>query len=418
MTRLGGSPRGPRRASATDPYGLGPVTTLVAPLGALVGLVVVAALTLGVINGQLPVPGAGTGNGGNGNGNPDGGPRSPAPSNVVVVDPRADVPGSIVYVKAGNVWIQSGKDVRQVTSSGTASMATWGPAGEWIYYVDSIEDKGRFPAKGEDREYVMHYPNLMRVHPDGSGAEKVATGKFKQGRYTWFFWIREPAVSPDGETVALTSDGPDPTKRNVVVQLLDLDSGKFTRPNLPETAPLGHQNPEWRPDGKQLLYVRNGRNGARGAPQIYRYNVDTGRTAAMTGPGYLAPSYSPDGRYVAATRTDSFGTDVVILDARTGGELLRLTNDGVSWSPTWSPKGDAIAYLHLDSGSVDLEMVPLTSTGPAWTLGETLALTTFSGLDGSSRPHWFIPADQLPPPTPSPAAASPSGGAPSGTTAP
>ena len=34
----------------------------------------------------------------------------------------------------------------------------------------------------------------------------------------------------------------------------------------------------------------------------------------MTGPGYLAPAWSPDTKYIAATKTDSFGTDIVILD--------------------------------------------------------------------------------------------------------
>ena len=31
-------------------------------------------------------------------------------------------PGSIVYAKAGNIWIQTGKDVRQLTNSGRDSM--------------------------------------------------------------------------------------------------------------------------------------------------------------------------------------------------------------------------------------------------------------------------------------------------------
>ena len=62
----------------------------------------------------------------------------------------------------------------------------------------------------------------------------------------------------------------------------------------------------------------------------------------------MQPSYSPDGRYIAATRTTRFGTDVVILDASNGNELLRLTDDGASWAPSWSPAGDAIAFLHID----------------------------------------------------------------------
>ena len=42
----------------------------------------------------------------------------------------------------------------------------------------------------------------------------------------------------------------------------------------------------------------------------------------------MQPSWSPDGRYVAVTKTSTLGTDVAILDARTGNEVLRLTNDG------------------------------------------------------------------------------------------
>jgi hypothetical protein len=46
---------------------------------------------------------------------------------------------------------------------------------------------------------------------------------------------------------------------------------------------------------------------------------------------------------------------------------------------------------------------------------ETVNLTEVSGLDASSRPDWFIPADLLPPvPTPAPSgSAAPSAASPS-----
>ncbi len=44
----------------------------------------------------------------------------------------------------------------------------------------------------------------------------------------------------------------------------------------------------------------------------------------------------------------------MILDAANGRELLRLTDDGASWAPVWSPAGDAIAFLHIEGQIVDL----------------------------------------------------------------
>jgi Tol biopolymer transport system component len=175
---------------------------------------------------------------------------------------------------------------------------------------------------------------------------------------------------------------------------------------------LGHQDPEWRPDGTYLLYTMNNRDGARGAPVIMRYDPKTKQARAMTGAGYMQPSYSPDGRYIAATRTTALGTDVVILNAGNGNELLRLTDDDASWAPTWSPAGDAIAFLHIVGQTVDLRLAKLEGTGPTWTVGETVDLTEVSGLDAASRPDWFIPAALLPA-APPPASAAPTVASPS-----
>jgi Tol biopolymer transport system component len=145
---------------------------------------------------------------------------------------------------------------------------------------------------------------------------------------------------------------------------------------------------------------------------IMRYDPKTKQERAMTGAGYMQPSYSPDGRYIAATRTTALGTDVVILNAGNGNELLRLTDDDASWAPTWSPAGDAIAFLHIVGQTVDLRLAKLEGTGPTWTVGETVDLTEVSGLDAASRPDWFIPAALLPA-APPPASAAPTVASPS-----
>lgn len=376
------------------------------------GLVVTAFLTLALFTGQLPSFPSVTGGGGGG----DGAVLTPAPSNVVVVDPRSDVPGSIVYAKAGNIWIQSGATARQVTNTGSDSMPSWSPDGQWIWFIETRTERGLFPSQGRAVYYDLTYPLLTRVHPDGTGRETVLSGKYttNNGRYSWFYWLRQPVVSPDGTTIALVSDAPDPTRSDVVLQLYDIASGKLTVAPLAENAPLGHQDPAWRPGKvRQVLYVLNGHDGGRGTPSIWRYDLKTKKASALTGPGYLSPSWSPDGRYVAATRTTSFGTDVVILDAKDGSEVLRVTTDGRSWAPVWSPLGDSIAFFDLQGGVVDLRLAQLSGSGPRWTVKETINLTENSGLDGASHPSWYVPADQLPatpPPTPVATPSAPPGG--------
>jgi TolB protein len=393
-----------RRATAgtRDPYGLAPARPSVGPIVALVALLVVGVMTLGLMNGQLPFR-----TGSSGPGGVQGPARTPAPSNVVIVEPSVAVPGRIVYAKAGNVWIQSDTSARQLTNSGHDSMPSFSPDGQWVYFIRVTTGRAKHKDGGRYIWFDLETPELMRVPTDASAPpERLLSGRIKQGRDTWFYWLREPAASPDGKTIALASDGPNPRVSDVVIQLYDTATKKLTKPALPQ-ADLGHQDPAWSPDGRLLAFVKNARNGSRGAPQIYRYDLSTKKALPITGPGYIAPNWSPDGRYLAATKTDSFGTDVVILDAHNGAELLRLTNDKHSFSPVWSPKGDAIAFLRLDGMITDLVMIQLDGSTGAWTAGKEAPLTQVSGLDAASRPDWFIPASELPAPSVSPASSAP-----------
>ncbi len=406
MTRAA-RPRPPR---AGDPYGIGPIGTIAAPVLSIVGLLLIGIVTLNLLNGDVPF-GIG-GRGGNGG---DGPSRTAAPSGVVVVPEEAAFQGAIVYAKSGNLWVQTNDDVTQVTSDGGDSMPSWSADGQWIIFVRSRPEVGNWPLRGNERRYDIVVPDLMRVRADGgTDPERLATGRVKDGRLEWSSWMRQPVLAPDGRTIALVTDAPNPGEDNVVLKFFDVETKKIRSAGVRTNGVLGHQDPEWRFDGTLLLYTQNGRDGARGAPQIMRYDTRTKKAGTLSAPGYMQPSYSPDGRYVAATRTTALGTDVVILDARNGRQLLRLTDDGASFAPAWSPAGDGIAFLHIVGQTVDLQLAVLEGAAPAWTVKETVDLTEVSGLDAASRPDWFIPADLLPAtpaPTVTPSASAPAASA-------
>ena len=373
---------------------------LLAPILSVVGLVIIGALSLGLLSGNLPtLPG---GPGSSGNGGPS---RTATPSNVVIVDPRADVPGTIAYVKAGNIWLQRGNRAEQLTTGGHDAMATFSPDGTWVYFIRTAPEAGRWRINGAARRFRLSTPTLMRVRPDGeSDPEALLSGRITSGSYTWSYFLRQPVVSPDGTRVALVTDGPDPTKSDVILQVLDLATLKLTKVDVPEHAPLGHQDPVWSPDGGSIAFVQNGRDGSRGAPAIMIYDTTTGKSRALTGPGYTTPIWSHRGTYIAATRTTAFGTDVVILNGR-GSELLRVTSDGRSFAPVWSPVGDAIAYFVIDHGVTDLWLAPIDITELPVISGERIPMTISAGLDAGSRADWWVPEDLIPtpPPTPTPA---------------
>jgi dipeptidyl aminopeptidase/acylaminoacyl peptidase len=390
----------------------------VAPFLAVVGLVVVAIVTLNLLQGQIPFlttqkPGGGQ----NGPDSGDGSNPTPAPSNVVVTPPDTVFDGSILYAKAGNLWIQTGTDARQITNTGRDSMPTWSADGRLIYFVRVRPGAAKFFIEGRRATrswYDLFTPQLMQMNADGTGAQSLLTGRYTQSGATWFYWLRQPVPSPDGKTIAVISDGPNPLQSDIVLQTFTPATKKLKSLGVPESLSLGHQDPAWSADGRFLYYVKNGRDGTKGAPQIFRYDTTSKKTRAMTGPGYLSPAPSRDGRWIAATRTDAFDSDVVILDAA-GTEVLRVTDDGESFSPTWSPAGNALAFLHLTGTSVDLRMVTLDASGGRWAVTKTVDLTKVSALDGTSRPSWFIPPDHLPTTSPSPASASTN---PSASTAP
>ena len=163
-----GSPRG--RVSFLTSGLLGP-GSLASWLSA-VGLLLVAVLSFGLLTGNFPGLGGPGASGGIGPG------RTPTPSNVVIVDPRRNVPGTLAYAKAGNIWIQRAARAEQLTEGGGDSMPAFSPDGEWVYFVRTTPETGRWRVNGTARRYRLATPTLMRIATDGQAdAEALLTGR-------------------------------------------------------------------------------------------------------------------------------------------------------------------------------------------------------------------------------------------------
>ncbi len=110
-----------------------------------------------------------------------------------------------------------------------------------------------------------------------------------------------------------------------------------------------------------------------------------------TRPGLnAAGAWSPDGRLLALSVAEGANSDVMLLDAETGDEHLRLTDHpAVDTSPAWSPDGRRLAFVSDRTGSPqiwiasldgDRQLRRLTSggyiTSPDWSpLGDSIVYT-------------------------------------------
>ncbi len=319
--RSPGSRRGP-----ADPYGLMPRTGLVGPAVAALVLVLVGAVTAALYAGWVPVSiGAKpAGSGGAGGGIQVN--ATPAPSNVVVTDPRANIPGSLVYVKDGNLWIQTGDQATQLTSSGGVPRSpSWSPDGQWIYYIQTTVQQGYFPeANGNPARYTMNVPTLSRISPDGKTNQALLSGRYRKGSYIWFYWLRRPGrvARRQDRRALLRWSRPDPERRRPpALQPGDQEADQAGPRREPAATAIRTQ--PGGPTASSSCTSATAATAQRGVPQIYAYNPATKKSVPLGAPGYMQPVVVTRRALHRGHPPDPRGrTDVAILDARTGAEVL------------------------------------------------------------------------------------------------
>jgi Tol biopolymer transport system component len=157
---------------------------------------------------------------------------------------------------------------------------------------------------------------------------------------------REPAVSPDGRTLAFVSD----RGGDEALYAVRPDGGglkKLAGP-FPEPADRTIQvsRPAWSPDGRRLVFMVASVGQASGTAEARVVSRNGGAMRRIASGGVQAVRWSPDGRRLAVTWLGSTGYSTSVHDVR-GRRLWRV----VGRLADWSAKGD-LALLNAPEQSL------------------------------------------------------------------
>lgn len=315
-------------------------------------------------------------------------PSSPTPTPTKPVSlvplptgPNVNVSGTIAFALRGDVYVLSGKGYVPLTSDGRSHQPSLSRDGQTVFFSRIEEIEGKRFVDGQFVPAHLHFSNVVSRSAAG-GAEMVLVNGLVQAAsgvhaVTWF---DSPAVSPDGKRLAVVADDGDGYSD---LELYDAQSGKQMA-ILSQGSNLA--DPAWSPDGKTITVT----SYTLGNPRILVVPAD-GRAssplATPAGDAYRA-SYSPDGSWLVYTLRHEGKNDLHAMQMSGTRKDIALTNDGKSWNGVFSPDGRQMAFLRERDGVIDLYSMDLGDALTGGSPKSAIKLTRGEGIDGASRPAW------------------------------
>jgi len=204
-----------------------------------------------------------------------------------------------------------------VPGTQTAGLS-WSADGQWVDYLT-------FPEQA-----------LLRAKPDGSERLQLTFSPIQ---------VYDAAWSPDDKRLAFHELEPGKSGK---IGLVGADGG--TPEILFENEPTGENVPNWSPDGNALMFERTqlDKNGNTIATSICTLDMKTKQVSQLPGSDDMGPpSWSPDGRYVAAQSGDFH--KLMLFDFHSQ-KWRELASGGFINNPNWSHDGKFIYYQDTLAG--------------------------------------------------------------------
>jgi Tol biopolymer transport system component len=164
--------------------------------------------------------------------------------------------------------------------------------------------------------YYTRWPEVWRVRPDGTGAERAAPAA------PGFGVDGSPDPSPDGTRLAYGTT----RAGGVKMRILTLATGQVT------TMDFSANVPRWSPDGQWIAFRDENDQSIR----VVRPDGTGLRTISPAGRRYtLGHGWSPDGKWVIAAQ-ETFGARLHLINVATGETLVLPFSTGMT-QPAWKP---------------------------------------------------------------------------------
>lgn len=214
-------------------------------------------------------------------------------------------------------------------------------AGTLVFCGTAPDDEGR-PAKA-----------VFSIRADGTGRRKITEADR----------IEAPSVSPIG-------------RKLVYFRWPRLYVCNWDGSDVVDVTPMGREHflPEWSPDGKTIALTSDRTNDG----EIFLMNPDGSDPRNITRRSLsteMNPTWSPDGRHLAFI-SDRSGTRSVFIMDKHGRNQHAVTDGSLEChAPHWSPRGDRIAFCGQRDGNFDVYLVNVDGTG-------LTRLTTDTAWDG------------------------------------
>jgi Tol biopolymer transport system component/DNA-binding winged helix-turn-helix (wHTH) protein len=353
----------------------------------------------------------------------------------------------------------SSQTLRLTTEPGLNLNPVWSPDGRWIAYVH--------------REPQPGCTSLNLISPLGGPIRTVLSGEYAIGRLSWLsdgramvlevipapqrpaeLWVAwidtgrhrsltspppgipgdtDPAVSPDGRTVAFSRKT---FWRTAEIYLLDLKPDLSPAGAARRVTDLGYATwPSWTPDNARVVFGadyegaglcqvdRSGRNlrPVFGAPRtagqpamarrpggytslvftntvgettMWRYSTAAGASdppvaLSPSGRNQGSPRYSNDGKRLAFASNRTGHDEIWVADAN-GSRPVQLTDVRhlLTETPDWSPSDEQIAFLSQDGAHRQIYVVS-ASGGPARAITNEDGISSGDGWSHDGTSYYY-----------------------------